>query len=207
MARPFIPVANTVSVEMLYTYHTVTCENVFHVAKGAPYTATEISNLRNGIIAWYDASWRGLISSDAQFNRIRIKALDTEASPMEDYAISPSHNGTLVTPGCPNNVTWCIKLQTGLAGRSQRGRWYVIGIAQSALVSGIDLNTTTASSMVNALNTLIANLIAGAQNLVITSFRTNGAWRATGHNTNVTTAVAVDYHLDSQRRRQVGRGQ
>lgn len=139
--------------------------------------------------------------------RVRTKALDSGASPMEDFAVTPSINGAVVTASAPNSITFAIKLSTGLTGRSQRGRWYVVGVPGTAVVTGIDIATGSANAWVAALNTLIANLTSNSTPMVVTSFQHNKAWRAVANNTVVTTAVAVDFHLDNQRRRLAGRGQ
>lgn len=205
--RPFIPVPNTVSVELIYTLGGVVAENVIHIQKGAPYTTAEIQSLRALMIAWFTNPYRNYVSNQVLLTRVRIKALDSGAAPMEDYALPTPIPGGGATGALPNNVSFCVKLATGLAGRSQRGRWYVFGLGGAYVANSVDVYSSYASGLVGTLNTLISTLAAGAQQLVITSFKTGGVWRTTGHNTVVSTATYVDLHIDSQRRRLLGRGQ
>lgn len=207
MARPFIPAPNTASVEMIYSWGGVTCENVFHVRKGSSYSLADLQAVRGIVLAWYIATLRTYVTAGAVLVRIRTKALDTDTGPMEDYAVTASGGGLNSTgSNAPTNATYCIKLSTGLSGRSARGRWYFIGLNMGDVVTSVDISAALRINLVNAINTLRTNLTTGGHTMCVTSYRHDGAWRATAVNYDITTAVGVDLHIDSQRRRLAGRG-
>jgi hypothetical protein len=206
-SRPFIPAINTASVELIYLGGGVTAENIFHVRKSSPYSLADLQAVRALVITWWNATYKANITAGVSLVRVRTKALDTNSGATEDFTLSPASGGTN-TGGInmPNGTSWCVKLATGLAGRSFRGRWYVFGL-NGADVTMTEIGTTRANAIVSALTTLIANLAAAGHTVVIASFRNNNAWRSTATLTPVTGPVAVDLHLDSQRRRLAGRGQ
>lgn len=208
MSRPFIPAPNTASVEMIYTWAGVTCENIFHVYKGSPYSLADLQAVRALVWTWYTTSLRSLVTAGAALVRIRTKALDSDTGPLEDWAVTSGGQGTNTTgPNAPNNATYCIKLSTGLSGRSARGRWYFVGLNMGNLSSSVDVSTGLRDALVNALNTLRTNLAGGGHTMCVTSYRHLNAWRTTAVNYDIVTAVGVDLHIDSQRRRLAGRGQ
>lgn len=207
MSRPFIPAANCASFELIYTYGGNTVENVMHVHKGSPYSAADLAALRTIVNTWDSTSWVNLRTSGCTLIRIKSKALDSVGSPMEDYYLPTPRVGAIAGTLFPGNVTWAIKLATGLSGRSYRGRLFVPGIGVA--VVGVNQNEMAAASAVQylaSLNLLLANLAAGGHTLGVLSYMSGGAWRANGLFTPATGWVQTDLHFDSQRRRLTGRG-
>lgn len=209
MSRPFIPVLNTASVELIYLANTQTLENIFHVKKGSPYSLADLQALRTIVNNWDAATWATQRSQFCTLQRIRTKALDSLGSPMEDFALPTPRGGAVGAGTLPNNVTFCVKLNTGLTGRCFRGRLYFPGITLGHLNTGNfnEIAAASGTSIVNALNTLLANLATGGHTLGVVSYRVNKAWRSSGVFTPATGWSSIDLHLDSQRRRLTGRGQ
>jgi hypothetical protein len=202
MSRPFIPVPNCASVEMIYSSSGVICENVLHVQKGSPYSLTDLQAVRAIVNTWDGATWSNRRSSTTVLQRIRTKALDTNASPVEDYSLPTPRGGAVGTPPLPGNATYCIKMSTGLTGRSQRGRLYFIGMTD--VVLGTTHNQVVAAfatDLVANLTTLMTNLATGGHTLGVVSYRHDLEWRSVGQFTPATGWVAVDLNTDSQRRR------
>jgi hypothetical protein len=192
---------------MIYSQNGVTAENQIHVRKATSYTLADLQAVRTIVNAWDAASWAPLRSSPVTLNRIRTKALDTASSPMEDFALATPRSGGVGSNPLPGNATYCIKLATDQAGRSQRGRLYVVGVAESALSSNRNQVTTGISGLwVASLNLLMANLLAGGSKIIVLSYMHDLAWRTTAAYTVATGFVAVDFNVDSQRRRLTGRG-
>jgi hypothetical protein len=107
----------------------------------------------------------------------------------------------------PNNTAYVLSLKTAARGRSSRGRNFIAAIPQSSLLTA---NTVT-SGLRTGLVTAYENLIGVGADLgatwVIVSKISGGAPRTTGVTTPVTTVDTFDDVLDSQRRRQLGRGE
>lgn len=209
MPHPFIPVPNTAYVEMVYTFGGQIVENCFHVQKGTPFTALQLQGLTTAFDAWDNgavAGWKGCRPIGCTLVQIKTRALDTAASPVYIYTLPAPRNGALNANPMPGNVTFCVTLQTGLAGRSQRGRIYVPGIITTD-IGNTPLNNTLNSGRANAyvasINALIAQVAAlgAGYALVVTSFRSNNAWRATGQNSVILNAAYADLFIDSMRRR------
>lgn len=207
MARPFIPAPNCASVELIYTQNAITAENIFNVRKASPFTSADLVTLRNVIDAWDNNNWKNGRATNVFLQRIRIRALDTNASPIEDYLLPVPRGGTSGGAAVPSNVTYCIKMSTGFTGRSQRGRIYIFGLTQGC----VDVNNSTflascRSSYIGFLNALMATLNTNGFTLVVLSYMSNGNWRAVAQATPVTSFIGVDLNVDSMRRRLPGRG-
>lgn len=207
MVRPFIPAPNCASVELIYGVYSQVIENTFAVKSNAPFSASDLTALRTCFNNWDAAQWYNTRGTLVLLTRIRTKALDSISSPMEDYALPTPRGGTGSAAPLPLNVTFCFKLASGLAGRSQRGRLYLPGVVSTA-VSGNQLLGSQADAYLTRLNTLPAALLAANSNWKwgVLSYRANKTWRAEAQFTAITSAVYTDLNLDSQRRRLTGRG-
>jgi hypothetical protein len=206
MSRPFIPAPNTASVELIYTNAGEVNENVFHVYKGSPFSLSDLQALRGVVDTWDSTTGKTLRVNAATLIRIRTKALDTATSPTEDYFLPTPRAGTQSAPGQALNVAVCIKLGTGLTGRSNRGRWYFGNLWSGILSDAGHVALATVTGFVTGLTTLKSNLLTGGYTLCVTSFYNNHAWRTTAVNNAVTTIVGVDNSVDSMRKRLPGRG-
>lgn len=205
-SRPFIPVPNTASVELIYQQIGEVSENVFKCYKGTPFSLSDLQALRGVVNTWDSATASAVRTSSASLFRIRTKALDSLGSPMEDYYLPTPRPGTIVGTNAPLNMAFCVKLGTGHSGRSYRGRWYWGNLTMNQTSDAGHMAVVSANLAVAALNTLVANLAAAGYTMCVTSYMTGGVWRASGLNTAITTAVATDTLLDSMRRRLPGRG-
>jgi hypothetical protein len=207
MPRPFIPAANCASVEMIYNIPSGIAENRFHVRKGAPYSAADLTAVRTIFDSWDNVTGKSLRHAGTFLARIKSTALDSIGSPFEDFTLAAARAGTSGSSSLPNNATIAVKLATGLTGRSQRGRIYIIGVSVGHLQTGSQLITNTyATALTGGLNTLMTNLATGGHTLGVLSYRENGAWRVAGKFTPATGWTLADNVMDSQRRRLPGRG-
>lgn len=206
MSRPFIPAPNTASVEFIYNNTGQISENVIHVEKGSPFTLAQLQALRGTVDTWDSGQNSHLRTTGVTLFRIRTKALDSLGSPMEDYFLPTPRPGTITSATVPMNVAFCMKLSSGLTGRSNRGRWYAGNFGIDNTLDPGHMTAGSVSGFVGAMNNLLTTLSGAGYTWVVTSYRTGGAWRTTAHNVAVATVVAVDNVLDSQRRRLPGRG-
>jgi hypothetical protein len=185
------------------------------VQKTVPFTAADLNVLANSFDAWDSTGvnrWQLSRKAECILQSIKTRALDTAASPVFIYVLPTPRAGAAGSGGAlPGNCTFCLTLQTGLAGRSQRGRIYLPGLSTGDLQAAPNQSLVTsarAAVYVASLNQLIAQIssLGAGHKLVVTSFRTGGAWRAAGVNSVVLNAGFADLAVDSQRRRLVGRG-
>jgi hypothetical protein len=187
---------------MIYIANGIYCENVLHFRRSAPYDAAALTDLRTIADNWHNTSWKAALSNQTGLVRIRTKALDSLGSPMEEYALAGVRYGSQGFAPYPNSVSFCVKIATGLTGRSYRGRYYVIGVCNAtAFVSGNQVVAGQVTDYVSRLNTLKTNTAASGHTLGVMSYMSGGNWRAAGLFTPATGFVAVDSYLDTQRRR------
>lgn len=211
MSRPFIPAPKTAQVEFICQYGALFAENVFHIESDHNFTAADFTTLAPILKTDWGSMIGSSTSSSWGLSRIRLKALHASDAPILDYVTGLPIMGTIAQVPAPPNVTFCVSGRTGLAGRSARARWYFIGLgATDAQGNGV-LSTVRANTIVTQLNNFNYDLdwnpsIPFPCYMVVTSFATGKAWRAEAVNYRITSWVAVDNNLDSQRRRLVGRG-
>lgn len=204
----FIPVPNTALVEMLYTSAGHTIENTFHVAKGSPFSGADLITLANVFDDWdgnvaYADRWQAVRGSATILFLVDTKALDTSSSPTYGKAIANRAGGRTGTQ-MPPNVSFALSLRTGLAGRSQRGRIYAPGLSSGDInvpPSQNQIVAASATALVASLTKLKTLLTTAGFTLVVTSFRTGGAYRAVGQNTPVTSILYTTLKLATMRRR------
>ncbi len=207
MSRPFIPVPNAASVELIYSMNGETCENVFYVRKGSPYSFSDLQSLRATVNTWDSTTWSPFRGAYASLVRIKTRARDTASSPSEDFALPTPRAGTQTGVTLPNNATFAFKLVTGLSGRSFRGRLFFVGLTSNYYGADSDhISVVAATNVAGALTTLLTVLASAGHTLGVVSYRSNKVFRTTGLFTPATGWVVADYNFDSMRRRLAGRG-
>ena len=200
---------------MIYTWSGQIIENTFHVQKSSPFLVADLVVLANAFDLWDSTGatrWQLSRKAECLLTQIKTRALDTSSSPVYIFVLPVSRGGAAGSGGAlPGNCTFCLTLQTGLAGRSQRGRIYLPGLSTGDLQAAPNQSLVTAARAniyVASLNALVSQIAAlsASHKLVVTSYRTGGAWRSSGVNSLVLNAAYADLAVDSQRRRLPGRG-
>jgi hypothetical protein len=169
---------------------------------GSTVTLTDLNDLGAGIASWWDTDMQPLMTAGYTLNRIKLRDMSAENSFVVDWVGILPLTGTMAGNSMPSSVAWSLKKQTGLAGRSFRGRIYHMGMGEAEVV-GNYVDATYATSVLNAWNDLMEQLdeTGNGFQLVVVSTFANGAPRTAGVATNVTGIVHVDLRVDTQRRR------
>lgn len=141
------------------------------------------------------------MSNQCSITRIIAKSLENEVAPVYDYTLPAPIVGSTAAQVLPNNVTFSVKLDTGLTGRSTRGRIYHVGLTE-ATVTGNFLSTASANVIAGAWDD-VRESVAGASDflLAVLSRQTNGQPRLQAVTYNVQSVGWVDTRVDTQRRR------
>lgn len=202
---PFIPVPNTVMVELVYNWNNEICENVLYFeAEGVPDLA-EMTALAAALSTWWGANMKGIVATSCSLTNVKVTDLNAANSPGIDYSDNMPIVGTASTPSMPNNVSLAIAKRTVFRGRSYRGRIYSVGLTEGA----VDNNavTSTYRNSVLAAWELTKQFTAAGEvfNQVVVSRYSSGAPRAEGLTTPIIN-FSTDGIIDSQRRRLPGRG-
>lgn len=202
----FQPVVDTAEIDIIYTEHGETLQSVFYGELPGGYILSDLQALAAGVDAQVQGTWKAQQVIEAAYIRTEVRGLAVQ----NDLIASDNTNagvGVLLTGALPNNVTLAVKKESGLTGRSARGRCYWIGGAMSGLKTTNENEWSTAyvANIVSAVDS-IRNAInaVGLWQAVLVSRFTAGAPRTTGLTFPWISSVAVDEAVDSQRGRLAG---
>lgn len=199
--RPNVP--NVAQVEMIYTASNERVENVYHVQGTSGWDDASLTLLVAAFSSWETATARALRHDGIIL--VLMRAWDMTTPTGAAVEITASTVGTNATGHLPNNVTASVKHNTGLRGRSFRGRTYWIGLAKGDIdTSGQSLTNTAATNITSALETLRTTVFPNGGKLGVVSLVSGGAYRPVGLFSPTIQMVMVDQYIDSQRRRLIG---
>lgn len=209
---PFVPVPNTVQVDVIYLWDGQRVENTLFFEKPGGWVLADLEDLLDNVNTLLQTELLPFMTNAIQLIELVARLLDTASSIGSALAISPPASGSVAGESMPNNVTYTISFKTGLTGRSFRGRNYMPGLGIDA-VNGNNVSTTFRTACLSFFNALFAWASANGTPWVVVS-RYSGVDpvtkkpipRVTGVTTNVTAVTTFDTTVDSQRRRLPGRG-
>lgn len=202
---PFQPCTNAAMIEWVYDWDGQIVENTYHALGDAPLTGPELLALATACYNWWATSLSPTISFDVTLLRVDTKGLDATSSPLASYAPGVLATGGAGVEATPNNVAWCVKHTTALAGRSGRGRWYLLGIPKT-LVTKSHIGLAQAALYTSAFPTLDAAIVALDLTPVIVSRQQDHVVLPLAVPYPITGHSFTDNVVDSQRRRLPGRG-
>ena len=203
-AVPFVPFPTTVMVEMFYTQDGQKIENTLYFDLGTEPTASNMAVLASEVSSWWEANVKANVSNTVTLRAIKVTSLASETSPAFELSVNVPGTGT--SPAMPNNVSGVIKFLTAGRGRSSRGRNYIVGLMDEAVLNNT-IHTTTIANYITAYNKLRDSTIITSGTWVVASRMLNKEWRTTGLAQEITGVAFTDDKVDSQRRRLPGRGQ
>lgn len=123
----------------------------------APLDQTSVARvanlMRDALKTLYDAAWElgpiHVVEGDSPVNRI-----------WDDTIVEPGTHAADVY--APPNVATIVSKQTGLAGKSLRGRFYLPGVPQGFVGEGGGINPTHVTAVQTAVDLLKSTVIADA---------------------------------------------
>lgn len=170
------------------------------------YTLTTLTDLTNRLKTWHAALYDLCQSNQVSLTSIYARDLSNEFGAVVDVPVSPAQVGAVASPALPANVTLSISHRTGFAGRSYRGRSYVVGLSEGS-VAGDFVGSSAANLAQTAFNGLRGgDFVLNGHEFVILSRYTDGAPRSEALPIAVTQSLYVDLRVDTQRRRLIGEG-
>jgi hypothetical protein len=200
----FIPAPNCAEMVLIFTMGNQICANVFHLKGETPFDATSLATMAVLFRNWWNTNMKTKCNSAVSLDRIRGRALDTDHSPAVEVTDGMPIVGNSTFQAMPNNVTVAVKWQTGLSGRSYRGRTYHIGLTEEH-VSANEVTPGAIAALTTAYNALLTAVNETPYSLVVLSRYSGNQPRETAVATEI-DGVAIDTFIDSQRRRLPGRG-
>lgn len=202
---PFVPFANTAEFELRFTKGGEQVENTLYFQRSAAWTSVTLRAVADAVRTYVTSDMMAVLPEDVTFREVYARDLSTEES---FDATSPAVGTVVGSAGeaMPNNVTICVTFRSGVTGRSNRGRNYVVGIPHDALLDPNTITGTYASAVISVWNGFIALADDNTSTWVIASRFHNGAPRTVGSTQAVLSVNLYDLKLDSARRRLPGRG-
>lgn len=201
----FIPVPNTLQLELRGTLDGQEVENVLHFSKAGTPTTGDAAALASAVDAWWRAGIRTLQSN--QFTMREYYVTDQSAADGFVYSMAPAGSavGADGAVAVPNAIAACVTFRTAARGRTGRGRNYVAGIASQHFASN-SFTTALLNALVGEYLELVALASGVGLTWVVVSRYVNKAPRTTGVARPVIATSWVSDVGKSQRRRRPGAG-
>lgn len=198
----FVPVLNTVQTNLKFVGpNGQTVENILYWVRDTAWTVGDLADLAIAIATRWNAGPRAQTIASYALNSVYARDLTTENSAVYENFIVPPAAGTRAGNNMPANVTWAIKFSTGIAGRSFRGRNYLVGLAE-AEITGDYISSTYGAAYLAAWSAMIAAVETDADVIhCVVSRYSNGVPRVAGLATPVISYGSADLRVDTQRRR------
>lgn len=197
---PFQPIPNVASVEIRYDMpDAVRAENRIFFLQPAGYTLATVQALSQIVDNWVGTSWRGNLPSAVNYRETFVRGQTMEED-VQAVSADGAGPGLLNNPPLPNEVSFAVKFETGLTGRSARGRLYVTGLIEND-VTGNLLSVTRANEFVNSINTLFATAQASNWIPVVVQRINDGELLPAGIPRPIVDVGFTDLIVDSQRGR------
>ncbi len=202
----FIPLPSGIKMIYHYTKDQQQCINVQYATIQVPgqTMGTYLSGAIAAMAAWW-AVLRTVIGSQTVVTAFEAADWSSPVGAVSIDTTITGASGAVTTTPVPNNVSLAVTLLTLERGRSQRGRNYIVGLGANNIINQNQVNSATATAILNAYTALGSSLLANDLAPVVASFFTNGAPRVTGRAV-IISGHRVENICDSQRRRLPGRG-
>jgi len=172
---------------------------------GPPSAETTLEDRFHTIVM---PAWRPCVSSDWKHSSTSVQRV--KPAPLLEATVithgQPADQGTRSPDALPPQAAAVIKWHTGFAGRANRGRSYLAGIAEADHTGGIISSAVVLAALNVLKDSLLAQLgliLFGEWDPVVRSLRLNGAPRDIALRK---TAGSVRSIIYTQRRRTVGVG-
>lgn len=196
----FIPVPDTAEVRVEQRLFGQEVNNILHFARVGGWNAASLSQLATLVFGVWGNQVLPALSQDLTLETVNARDISLQDGVQQQSPAGPAVPGGINSPSLPGNVAFCITHRTGLVGRSRRGRTYVAGLAEQD-VTGNVLASGRANQIEAAFNALRATSNAQGFFFCVVSRYTANQPRVAGVTTPVTTSVARDQTVDSQRGR------
>lgn len=199
----FQPVVDTAEIDIIFTQAGETLQNVFYARLPGGYLLADLAAVAAAVDAQVQGSWKPSMVIETFYARTEVRGLAVENDLIATNNTSAGV-GVVLTGALPNSVTIAIKKQSGLTGRSARGRCYWIGASTGHLktTDENEFGSGYVASVVAAVDSIRPAIAAvGLWEPVLVSRFSGGLPRAAGVTFPWISSVAVDERVDTQRGR------
>ncbi len=129
----FQPVVDTVEIDIIFTMNGIAAQNVFYAELVGGYVMADLVARATQIDLYWQGNWRTEQPLEVTYVRTEVRglALQNDIATRDNTSSNPGSDPSATQT---NNVTFAIKKESGLTGRSARGRTYWIGIPQNKIL-------------------------------------------------------------------------
>ncbi len=199
----FQKVVNTVEIAVIGSVNGKVIQNTFYAEHDTPYNLADVVSLIDSIDNNVGIGWLPDQASDYDYLRTEGRGLEFENDVFASNNDSAG-SGSGASSSLPNNVTISIKKESGLTGRSARGRtFWMAPLKGELVVANENFFESAYVALIVADVDLIRSTItglAGWQAVLVSRF-SGGLERDEGETFNWLTTVAVDNRVDTQKGR------
>ena len=173
----FVPAPDTAKIVAHYDQTGIPAVNIFYVLIPGDFDETLANDLADVFRTDWQAQMMSHLASGLILTDIEIRDASTVDGAVFHIDTSLPITGA-VGQEFANNVAATITLQTGFAGRSQRGRIFLPGVPVGAYQKDVFLTAATANFQTSA-DSLLDAFTTGGYSWVVASFVHLGAPRVT----------------------------
>src|SRR6266487_2562314 len=151
---PFVPVENTAESELRMLLAGQKVENTLGFQHDGAITSGDLGTLNTGLLDWWTTNYSPLVWDGVSLREIYSADLttSTSAASTQNGGGEPGTGGSTTVA---NNVTIVVSFRTDQRGRSFRGRNYIAGIPALQFSDSNHIESSYATSLITAYNTLI----------------------------------------------------
>src|ERR1700747_674322 len=193
----FIPVVDAAEITLQFSQQDGSfAENVFCVQRSAAWDISHLNTMAAAFKTWWTTgdgvhAYQKYATTACSLVAIGARDMTTQTSDSVVYNTGLPIAGLDASAEIPLGITWALTARTGLAGRSFRGRTFVVGMATDTFATpSLNLiGAAAAVDWVDAFNALITAVPAADATctLVVCSRVHNGAPRVSGVTTPITS--------------------
>lgn len=197
----FIPVPNYISLVAQFGNTGVVAENRFFLFGGDPVTEEDLTEVCDTYMDVWTEALSGNCVAAWSLEALIARDMSEEEGIQLVFTTGLPEAGSNGGGAQPNQVTSTVTWETGLVGRSARGRTYTIGIPDTFIALGNRQLTPTAQGLLaTRWETFREAFETAGHALAVVSFSEDGVPRAEGRPL-VVTSSRVPFPLATQRRR------
>jgi len=209
---PFVPVPDTLLVEIVFEQDGQTVENTLYFTNDAEWSEGTALDWLGQLRTIVEEELMPLLHTSIKLVRLIGTLLTAIDSFSTILVVSPPVTGSVTGTVLPNNSSYTVTFNTAARGRSNRGRNYIAGLNTAAMVDGNHVTTDFRTALVSYYDVIRAAALDNGTRWVVAS-KFSGVDsdghpipRSVGVTHIVVAASTFDDVVDSQRRRLPGRG-
>jgi len=197
----FIPVPDIAMATIEYLSNDgVIAINRLYCGNTDPQTVESLEEITDALYDVWAAQIMPLTSDSWQLNGIRARSMaEEEGLQFVDENTYPVAGGVSDSPAQGSQVSYTVTLQTGLVGRSARGRVYGVGLPTAAQ-NGVRLTDAARSARQSAWTLVRTAMETAGHAINVVSFFEDGVARTEGRPLPI-VSTNVRFPLATQRRR------